>query len=161
MKKRRAMTWLGAGLLLVAAGAAIRAETSGWYGWRGHERPFGPRWYLTHELRLSDSQKKQIATIWRGERPQIAGMLRELAAENAGMQSAREAQDTGKLEDIASREGATIARLLKEKERMQSEIYSRVLDPDQRKKADAMLSRMTERLNGVADRIEKGGEHED
>jgi hypothetical protein len=59
------------------------------------------------------------------------------------------------VEEIAARQGASIAKLLIEKERLKSKIYASVLNPDQRTKADELQRRWDERLDRIANRLEK------
>jgi hypothetical protein len=47
-----------------------------------------------------------------------------------------------------------------EKERMCGEIYASVLNADQRKKADALQDKISQRLTSLADRLNDGGAHE-
>jgi len=115
---------------------------------------------MGHELNLTDAQKKQIGTIWDGERPRVAGLVRELASEQAELRAASREKNDGKVQEIASQQGASVAKLLMEKERMCGEIYASVLNADQRKKADALQDKISQRLTGLADRLNDGGAHE-
>jgi Spy/CpxP family protein refolding chaperone len=59
--------------------------------------------------------------------------------------------DQSKVQEIANREAATIAKLLVEKMRLQSNIYSTVLTPEQCAKADELQKKWESRLDRVAD----------
>src|SRR5512142_920061 len=73
---------LGAG---VVAARAARTQGYGWHhGWRGH----GPMAMLAWKLDLTDAQKTQVKTIWQGESPTVAALLKELSAEQKEMNSA-------------------------------------------------------------------------
>jgi CheY-like chemotaxis protein len=61
---------------------------------------------------------------------------------------------SSKVQEIADNEAATIARLLVEKKRLQSKIYSTVLTPEQRAKAHELQKRWESRLDRVADRFQ-------
>ena len=63
------------------------------------------------------------------------------------------AADEGKMHDISARQGATLAKLFVEKEKLTGKIYSQVLNPAQRTKADELRKRWSSRLEHVADRI--------
>ena len=145
-------------LILVALGIAVaRADSSRWYGW-GKRRwdHHGALAYAVHELNLNDAQKVQIKAMWQAERPAVASLLQELASESREMESAT-AQgnlDESKVQTIGSRQGETIAKLLIEKERFQSKIYSGVLNPKQRIKADEYQKVWHSRMDRVAERIE-------
>ena len=62
--------------------------------------------------------------------------------------------DEGKVQAIASRQGATIAKMLVEKEQLKSTIYNNVLSSEQRVKADDLQKRWLSRLERVSAKIE-------
>jgi Spy/CpxP family protein refolding chaperone len=70
--------------------------------------------------------------------------------------TAQGSSDDTKIEAIAARQGATIAKLLVEKERFKSKIYTTVLNPEQRTKADQLQKTWQSRLDHVAARIGSG-----
>ena len=112
--------------------------------------------YVAHELNLSNEQKQQIRSMWQTERPTVSGLLQEFAAENKEMDqaSAKGNLDESKVQEIATRQGATVAKLLVEKEHFKTKIYTTVLNPEQRTKADALQSRWHERLDHITQRME-------
>ena len=140
-------------VLIVAAVAIARAEGRGWcdQGWHHH----GPLSYVAHELDLSQAQKSQIQSIWQSERPTISALAQEFSAEAKEMDTAtvQGNLDESKVQEIATRQGTTITKLLVEKERLKSKIYTTVLNPEQRTKADALQERWHSRLDRIADRI--------
>ena len=156
MMRRIVWTTLGAALIVVGITAAwTHART-----WRGGDGPIwfhhGPMGYVAHELDLSDTQKLQIKTIWEGERPDISELVREFASEQKEMDALtfqEGAADEGKIQGITTLQGATLAKLLAEKEKIAGKIYSQVLNPAQRAKADELRKRWSSRLECVADRI--------
>jgi Spy/CpxP family protein refolding chaperone len=89
---------------------------------------------VAYELNLSDTQKSQIKSIWESERPTVAPLLQELASEGKEMDSVtvQGRLDESKVQAIAARQGETIAKLLVEKERLKSKIYTTVLNSEQR-----------------------------
>jgi Spy/CpxP family protein refolding chaperone len=145
-----------AAVLVLMAVVIVRADARGRHGWcgRGWHRA-GPASYLAHELNLSDAQRTQIRTLWRAERPIVSADLHQFLAENKEMNAvaAQGNPDPGKVQEIANREGATIAALLVEKERMQSKVYATVLNPEQRAKADELQKKLESRLDRGADRL--------
>ena len=157
---KRFTIWSGVVLLVVMVSIVIvRADGPRRYGWGsgewGHQGPFG---FVVHELKLSDAQRSQIKLMWLAERPAVASLVQELASEGKEMESAT-AQgnlDESKVQAIASRQGETIAKLLVEKERLKSRIYTAVLTPEQRTKADEMQKTWHSRLERLASRIESG-----
>jgi Spy/CpxP family protein refolding chaperone len=141
-------------LLLLTAFVVVRAETRGGHRWCGHRsHHFGPAEYLVHELKLSDSQNAQIQALWQAERPILAVHIHDLLAENKEMSTvaATSIPDQSEVQKIANREANTIAAMLMEKARLQSKIYSTVLSPDQRAKADELEKNWESRLDRFAD----------
>jgi Spy/CpxP family protein refolding chaperone len=156
MIRRIVWTTLGAALIVVGITAASTQTKT----WRGGHGPFwfphGPMGFVARELDLSETQKSQIKTVWQGERPNIAVLVREFASEQKEMDAISfqdGAADEGRMHDISAREGATLAKLFEEKEKLTGKIYSQVLNPAQRKKADELRKRWSSRLEHVADRI--------
>jgi Spy/CpxP family protein refolding chaperone len=148
---RRIAIWSCAAILLIAGGVAFAgASVRGWNACFGHRwGHFGAMGYVAHELNLSSGQKEQIRTMWQTERPAVSGLLQELAAENREMDqaTAKGNLDESKVQEIAARQGATVAKLLVEKEHFKAKVYTTVLDPEQRTKADALLSHWHERFD--------------
>lgn len=154
----RRIVWITLGAALIVIGiTAAWAQTK---TWRGGHGPFwfhhGPWGYITHELDLSDAQKSQVKSLWEGERPNISEIIREFAAEEKEMDALsfqNGAPDEGRIQDITARQGATVAKLFAEKEKLTAQIYSQVLNSAQRTKADELRRRWGSHLDHVADRI--------
>lgn len=134
----------------------VRAEARGRRGWCGHgwHRP-GPLGYLAHDLKLSDAQRAQIRTLWQTERPTLSANIHEFLVENKEMNAlaAQQNPDQSKVDEIAHRQATTIAALLVEKEQLQSKIYTTVLNPEQRARADELQKKWQSRLDDAADRL--------
>jgi len=141
-------------LFLIVAGIVVaRADGPRWHRWH-HSNPLG---YIAHELDLNDAQKSQIKSMWQTEKPTVSSLVRELAAEGKEMDAAN-AQgnlDEAKSQEIASRQGATVAKLMVEKERFKAKVYTNVLTPEQRTKADELQKRWQSRLDRIATRFEQ------
>jgi Spy/CpxP family protein refolding chaperone len=154
---KRFMIWSSVALLLAAAAITIsRADARRWHGrcdrgWRHH----GPLGYIAHELKLSETQKSQVKSIWQADKPTISSLVREFVAEGKEMDaaSAQGNLDESKVQEIATRQGATVAKLLVEKEQLKSKIYTTVLTPEQRAKADEIQKRWHSRLDRLAGRM--------
>ena len=143
---------LGAG---VVAARAARTQGYGWHhGWRGH----GPMAMLAWKLDLTDAQKAQVKTIWQGESPTVAALLKELSAEQKQMNAANvDANfDASKVQSITNSQAATIGKLLIERQKIESQIYTSVLTAEQRTKFDEMKQKFPERLDKIAERIASG-----
>ena len=160
---KRFMIWSGSILLFaVVSIIVVRADGprgSRWVGrgWGDH----GPLGYVAHQLNLNDAQRSQIKAMWQAERPTIASLVQELAAESKEMDAttAQGDPDESKVQAIAARQGATIAKLLVEKEHFKLKVYTDVLNPEQRTKADELQKKWHSQLDHVAARIgTRGGE---
>lgn len=154
---KRFVIWSGVALLLVVVGiGVVRADGTGRHGWdRGRCGQHGPLGYVSHELDLSDAQRSQIQSMWLAERPTVARLVQELASESREMDSttAQGNLDESKVQAIAARQGETVAKLLVEKERFKSKVYTTVLNPEQRTKADELQTKWHSRLEHLAARI--------
>ena len=93
--------------------------------------------------------------MWQAERPVVAKLIRDLASEGKEMDAASTQGnlDETKAQAIAARQGETIAKLLVEKERFKSKVYSTVLNSEQRSKADELQNKWEFRLDHVAERL--------
>lgn len=151
---KRIAIWSCAAVLLAVAGVAIAgANGRGWNGCFGHrEIRFGAVGYVVHLLNLNREQRQQIRSMWQTERPAVSRLLQEFAAESKQMDqaTAKGNLDEDNVQEIAAQQGATVAKLLVEKERFKAKIYASVLSPEQRAKADTLQSRWQERLSHLA-----------
>lgn len=144
-------------VVLLLTFVVVRAETRGqhsWCGYRWHHP--GPASFLAHELKLSDAQMAQIQALWQAERPNLSAHIHEFLADNKEMNAlaANDNPDQSEVQKIADREANTIATILTEKARLQSKIYSDVLNTDQRAKADELQKKWESRLDRFADSLE-------
>lgn len=153
MKRITIISTLVLGLFLMAF-LVVRAETRSGHRWCNHHRhAFGPANYLAHKLKLSEDQKAQSQALWQAEQRVLSAHIHELLADNKAMDAiaAQSNPDPAAMQTIADREAHTIAAMLVEKARLQSKIYSTVLHPDQRAKADAIQQAWESRLDRFAD----------
>jgi len=153
---KRTIVWSS---LVVLASLMIfgiaRADSWRHHGWGGREWGFhGPFGYLSHELHLNDAQKAQIQTLWQSERPTVASLVKELASESKEMDAVTtQGADDAQIKAIASRQGATVAGLLLEKQHFKSRVYSEVLTQEQRARAQELEKAWSSHLDRFADRI--------
>jgi len=143
---------LGLVLFTVVAGIALTRSTYGFYrGWHGE----GRLGFVGKRLDLTDSQKQQIKSIWHAESPSVAALIREFASEQKQMNtvSSEAAFDPTKIVPIANAQAATLAKILVEKEKLVSMIYTNVLTPEQRAKADQWRQQWPTQLDQIADHI--------
>ena len=144
-------------LLVVVGGVAVaraRAQHGYGYGWHRHS----PMAMMARHLDLTDAQKAQVKTMWQAESPTVAALLKELSAEQKQMNAANVDSnfDAAKVQEIANTQAATISKLIIEKQKLESQIYTGVLTPEQRTKFDQMKQKFPERLDKIAERIASG-----
>jgi Spy/CpxP family protein refolding chaperone len=126
------------------------AGVPGRYCWHRRD-PFS---HISRELQLTHDQRVQIKSMWISEKPQIARLVRDFAAENKEMQAANSQRGSNQeaILAIADREGTTLARLIIEKQNLQSKVES-VLTPAQRTKADEVEKHWQQGIDTFADRL--------
>jgi Spy/CpxP family protein refolding chaperone len=152
------IVWTSIGAVLIVAG--ITAAWTQTQPWRAGHGPLGfhhgPMGYVAHELDLNDTQRSQIKSIWAGERPKVAELIHEFANEQKEVDglTVQGAPDEGEMNDIIERQGVTLAKLFAEKEKLTTRIYSQVLNPAQRTKADELQKRWNSHLDEIANRID-------
>ncbi|MGA8731154.1 MAG: Spy/CpxP family protein refolding chaperone [Terracidiphilus sp.] len=155
---KRVAIWSCVAVLLgVTAVAVARANVRGWHGCPGHRwGHFGAMGFVAHELNLTDVQKQQIRSMWQAERPAVSGLVQEFSAESKEMDqaTANGNLDESKVQEIATRQGITLSKLLVEKEHFKTKIYASVLNPEQRTKADKLQSQWHERLDHIGKGME-------
>jgi Spy/CpxP family protein refolding chaperone len=146
--------WVTAAALLLIATALLYAQTrsqrGGWgpgmgRGMMGH----GFLGHIAQQLQLTDAQKTQIKTLWDAEKPTMLPLVQQLAEAHKQMLAitANGAFDQDKVAAIANRQTQTLARLMVEKEKLQSQIYNQVLTPEQRAKADQLRQTHAARMD--------------
>jgi Spy/CpxP family protein refolding chaperone len=156
--KRKAL-WTVAGLVVIAlAVTAARADFRRGHGWHGYGwHRGGPLGHVAHELKLSDAQISQVRSIWTEERPAVTALLKDLTR---GVHQLTDATTGGKFDEgnvqaIATAEGNTFAKLLIEKERFESRVYTTVLSEEQRKSADRLQQRWLDRMDHAVAWLDK------
>lgn len=155
MKGKRIALWSGIAAVVVIAGIAIAgAQAHHAWGWHGWARWRGPMalGYISHQLNLTQAQRKQVHSMWEAEKPTVSSLVAEFANEEKEMDQATAGGtlDEAKVQEIATREGATVSKLLVERTRLESKVYSSVLTPEQRTRADKMKERWHDRLGRMA-----------
>lgn len=151
--------YLTGSVLLIIAGivglARANFSSTPWARVHGHHGGF-PLAYLSHELNLTDTQRKQIKSIWAQERSTAIPLIRQFLSESTNMPSAntKGAFDEAQARAIADKQAATLSQLLVERQRLISRVYDEVLTPEQREKADQLRNRMHDHAERLLNRFE-------
>jgi len=150
MKTKSIITASAAILLTGGALVAARAHSichgAGFHHAHGFDRGLA---ILAWKLDLTDAQRAQVKTMFNSEWSTVHPLIQQLAAEQNQMFAAtsKGTFDEVRVKTIANRQSQAIAQLLVEKERLISQVYNNVLNPDQRTKADAMRQEWEQRIN--------------
>jgi Spy/CpxP family protein refolding chaperone len=156
--KRKAL-WTVVGLVAIALALTVaRADFGRGRGWCGNEwHHGGPLGNVAGELKLSDAQVSQIRSIGTEERPVMTSLLKDLTS---GAHQLIDATtngrfDEGRVQVLATSEGNTFAKLIVEKERFKSRVYTTVLNEEQRQLADKIQQRWMDRIDDAIARFDK------
>lgn len=144
----RKRTLLGLAVLLLSICAVVFAQSTqqgpGQGQWR-HRGPHGPGGMLAHltrVLNLTDAQQAQVKTMWESEKPNVVPLFQQLEQGHKEMLgvTANGAFDEAKVNSIAQQQSQTLAKLIVEKEKLQSKFYQ-ILTPEQRTRFTQMQQR--------------------
>jgi len=91
------------------------------------------------------------------ERPTVTALLKDMTSGAHQLADATTGGkfDEGKAQAIADAEGNTFAKLLMEKERFKSRVYTTVLNEEQRQSADRLQQRWLDRMDHAVARLDK------
>jgi len=119
--------------------------------WRGHRGHMG---HLVRELNLTDAQKAQIREIFQANKQSGLPLFQQIAANKKAMleATANGNYDQAKIQALAMQQAQLMSQMIVQKQAVQHQIYTQVLAPDQRTKADQLR---TEQISRLTSRIEK------
>jgi Spy/CpxP family protein refolding chaperone len=154
MKSKNAK-WAAVAVLVLCGIGILYAQTKG-HGCWGPGRRHGFMAHIAHYLQLTDAQQAQIKSMWQAEKPAVQPLLQQLANGRQQMiaATANGAFDQAKVKAIAQQQSETLAQLMVEKEKLQSQIYQQVLTPEQRTKVDAFQQKQTAHIDGWLKRMD-------
>ena len=136
--------------LAVHAEARFRRASQSWGG-----PPMAGRFlqHMTDVLDLTDAQQAQIKSLWQAEQPTIKPLVRQLADTHKQMVAVTAGGkfDQAKVQTLANQQAQTIAQLIVEKQKLQSQVYA-LLTPDQQAKMDRLQQRHMARMERWLDR---------
>jgi len=155
----RKALWTVVGLAVVALAVTVaRADFRRGHGWCGNGwHHWGPLAHVARELKLGDAQVSQVRSISIEERPTVTALLKDMTSGAHQLADATTGGkfDEGKVQAIAAAEGNTFAKLLMEKERFKSRVYTTVLNEEQRQSADRLQQRWLDRMDHAVARLDK------
>jgi protein CpxP len=139
-------------LAVVLCGAAVFAyaqqndEAAG-AGWGGHRH--GRMERIAKELNLTDAQKAQIKTMMQAQRTTLRPLMQQMATNRKAMLTATSngTFNQAQVQTVANQQAQLMAQLTVQRESLKHDIYTQVLTPDQRAKADQMRAKQLERID--------------
>jgi protein CpxP len=155
--------WIAAALLALVVGSvallsyaqenAAAAPAEGWHGMHGHMG------YLMRELNLSDAQKAQVKDILKANKQTGLPLMQQLAANKKAMLEATSNgnYDQTKIQALAMQQGQLVSQLIVQKQAIQHQIYTQVLTPEQRTKADQLRANAIARIDGRMQKLSQFG----
>lgn len=140
-KSIRSRVLVSFAMVLVAAVAV--SQTVKHQG-RGEEGPFGSHMlhFMTDYLDLNDAQQAQVKDILDKEQPTAQPLLDQLKQSHQQLQQLAQATpfDEGKVRSLATQQAQTMADLIVEHARIESQIFQ-ILTPEQKTKAQKFMGR--------------------
>lgn len=124
--------------------------------WRGHRGHMG---YLARELNLTDAQKTQVKEIFQANKQSGLPLFQQMAANKKAMleATANGNYDHAKIQTLATQQAQLMSQLIVQKQAIQHQIYTQVLTPDQRTKADQLRAQKISRLTSRMDKMSQAG----
>jgi periplasmic protein CpxP/Spy len=138
-----ALVLCGTALLSYAQDTA-EAPAAGWHDHGQHHMG-----WMAKELNLTDAQKEQVKGIMQSDRASMRPLMQQLAENRKALlaATANGAFDQAKVTAIANQQAQLMAQLTVQKESMHHQIYTQVLTPEQRTKADQMREKQMARID--------------
>ncbi len=141
-------------LALIVCGTAMLSYAQG-PGGPGFDGPgHGHGGYMMRELNLTDAQKAQVKTIMQAQRQSMKTVGQQMAQVRIALlqATANGAYDAAKIQTLAAQQAQLEAQMTVQHEALQHQIYTQVLTPEQRTKADQMR---TDQINRINEHIQK------
>ena len=143
------LKYVGLAVVLVIAGAFVAVWTHSLHRRSAEHMLERGMAIVAWRLHLTNAQREKIQSMMRADLSSAQPLLQELTSGQQQMLAATQngSFDEAKVRSIAERQSQTIAQLIFIKERFLAEVYSNVLTPEQRTKADAMRQQSAHRIN--------------
>ncbi len=148
----------GVAILSYAQESATSTTTSqqAWHGRHGRRMA-----YMARELNLTDAQKAQIKQIFQANKATGLPVMQQMAANKKAMleATANGNYDQAKIQQLANQQAQLMSQLIVQKQAIRHQIYSQVLTPDQRTKAEEMRAKQISRIDSRMQRLSQAGEN--
>ncbi len=142
-------------LALVLCGTAMLSyaqgpDGPGFGGPGGH----GHAGFMMRELNLTDAQRQQVKALMKTQHQAMGTIGQQMAQIRIAMlqATANGAFDQAKIQTLAAQKAQLEAQITVQHESLQHQIYTQVLNPEQRTKADQLR---TDEINRINEHIQK------
>jgi len=146
--------------VMLGAGAHVFAQGAGFGPGHRMSALGGPGMFgrMGRQLGITDAQRQQIRTIMQQHKDEIAPLAKSARdAREALMDAARSNADDGTLQQKATDLGTAESQLALATAKVQGQIFTQVLTPDQQKKALELRDQMKTRMQQRAQQRKSGG----
>jgi protein CpxP len=148
----------GVAMLSYAQESATAATTSqpAWHGHHGHRMA-----YMARELNLTDAQKAQIKEIFQANKASGLPLMQQMAANKKAMleATANGNYDQAKIQQLANQRAQLTSQLIVQKQAIRHQIYTQVLTPDQRTKAEELRAKQISRIDSRMQKLTQAGDN--
>ena len=145
----------GVALLSYAQESATSTTQKTWHGRHGRMA------YMARELNLTDAQKAQIKQIFQANKASGLPLMQQMAANKKAMleATANGNYDQAKIQQIANQQAQLMSQLIVQKQAIRHQIYTQVLTPDQRTKAEELRANQISRIDSRMQKLSQAGEN--
>jgi len=146
----------GAAMLANAQDSATTSTTQ--KAWQGRHARMK---YMARELNLTDAQKAQVKQIFQANKASGLPLMQQMAANKKAMleATANGSYDQAKIQQLAGQRAQLMSQLLVQKQAVRHQIYTQVLTPDQRTKAEELRAKQISRIDSRMQRLSQGGDN--
>jgi protein CpxP len=150
-------------LLLCGAAMIASAQAPGGPegpGFHGGHGGFGPMGHMFRELDLTDAQKEQVKSLMQANQPNMKTVMQQMAENRKALltATANGAYDAAKIQLLANQQAQLQAAMTVQHEALQHQVYTTVLTPEQRLKADQFRTDELNRITAHEQRMSKGAD---
>jgi protein CpxP len=144
------------GVMSYAQESASPTTEKAWHGRRGDRMGF-----MARELNLTDAQKAQIKQIFQANKATGLPLMQQMAANKKAMleATANGSFDQAKIQQLANQQAQLTAQMMVQKQAIRHQIYTQVLTPDQRVKAEEMRAKQIARIDSRMQKLSQNGEN--
>lgn len=145
----------GVAVLSYAQDSATSTTQKAWHGHHGHMA------YMARELNLTDAQKAQIKQIFQANKATGLPLMQQMAANKEAMlqATANGNYDQAKIQQLANQQAQLMSQLIVQKQAIRHQIYTQVLTPDQRTKAEELRAQAISRIDSRMQKLSQAGEN--